>query len=77
MFYPVAHVKFLVLSYQGKTRVPEYPCFFLQLMALLLLRHTLSISDNEGNDDDASTMFSVSVVATIIFPYDISVGALD
>jgi hypothetical protein len=46
-------------------------------MALLLLRHTLSISDNEGNDDDASTMFSVSVVATIIFPYDISVGALD
>lgn len=32
-----------------------------QLMALLLLRHALSISDNEG-DDDASTMFSVSLV---------------
>ncbi|CAL4983636.1 unnamed protein product [Urochloa decumbens] len=31
----------------------------LILMALLLLRHTLSISDNEGNDDDASTMFSL------------------
>uniref|UniRef100_A0A453HW52 Uncharacterized protein n=1 Tax=Aegilops tauschii subsp. strangulata TaxID=200361 RepID=A0A453HW52_AEGTS len=27
-------------------------------MALLLLRHALSISDNEG-DDDASTMFSL------------------
>jgi hypothetical protein len=34
-------------------------------MALLLLRHALSISDNEGNDDDASTMFSVSVVGFI------------
>ncbi|RLM69193.1 uncharacterized protein C2845_PM17G12870 [Panicum miliaceum] len=31
----------------------------LILMALLLLRHALSISDNEGNDDDASTMFSL------------------
>uniref|UniRef100_A0A453HWV7 Uncharacterized protein n=1 Tax=Aegilops tauschii subsp. strangulata TaxID=200361 RepID=A0A453HWV7_AEGTS len=31
----------------------------LILMALLLLRHALSISDNEG-DDDASTMFSVT-----------------
>lgn len=30
----------------------------LILMALLLLRHALSISDNEG-DDDASTMFSL------------------
>ncbi|OEL35247.1 hypothetical protein BAE44_0003734 [Dichanthelium oligosanthes] len=30
----------------------------LILMALLLLRHALSISDNEGNDDDASAMFS-------------------
>ncbi|TVU24519.1 hypothetical protein EJB05_26961 [Eragrostis curvula] len=30
----------------------------LILMALLLLRHALSISDSEGNDDDASTMFS-------------------
>jgi len=28
-------------------------------MALLLLRHALSISDNEGSDDDASTMFSL------------------
>jgi hypothetical protein len=32
-------------------------------MALLLLRHALSMSDNEGNDDDASTIFSVSDVA--------------
>jgi len=31
----------------------------LILMALLLLRHALSISDNEGSDDDASTMFSL------------------
>ncbi|KAJ1276193.1 hypothetical protein BS78_05G195500 [Paspalum vaginatum] len=31
----------------------------LILMALLLLRHALSISDNEGNDDDATTMFSL------------------
>ncbi|KAF8673203.1 hypothetical protein HU200_048753 [Digitaria exilis] len=36
----------------------------LILMALLLLRHALSISDNEGNDDDASTMFSVTFPAT-------------
>ncbi|KXG28859.1 hypothetical protein SORBI_3005G176000 [Sorghum bicolor] len=35
----------------------------LILMALLLLRHALSISDNEGNDDDASTMFSVTFSA--------------
>jgi len=28
-------------------------------MALLLLRHALSMSDNEGNDDDASTIFSL------------------
>jgi hypothetical protein len=34
-------------------------------MALLLLRHALSISDNEGNDDDASTMFSVSLVFSL------------
>jgi hypothetical protein len=31
----------------------------------LLLRHALSISDNEGNDDDASTMFSVSLVFSL------------
>lgn len=31
----------------------------LILMALLLLRHALSMSDNEGNDDDASTIFSL------------------
>jgi hypothetical protein len=34
-------------------------------MALLLLRHALSISDNEG-DDDASTMFSVSRVVFFV-----------
>lgn len=33
-----------------------------QLMALLLLRHALSITDDDGEgDDDASTFFSVSI----------------
>lgn len=45
-------------------------------MALLLLRHALSISDNEGNDDDASTMFSVSLVFSLYLPLSIIVVAL-
>ena len=43
-------------------------------MALLLLRHALSISDNEGNDDDASTMFSVTVV---VFHFYLDVSGPD
>lgn len=31
-----------------------------QLMALLLLRHALTITNGDADDDDASTMFSVS-----------------
>lgn len=44
---------------------------FWQLMALLLLRHALSITDDgdgEG-DDDASTFFSVSIFAKLICIY--------
>ena len=44
-------------------------------MALLLLRHALSISDNEG-DDDASTMFSVSLRFFFSFDINDSVGTL-
>ena len=35
---------------------------FWQLMALLLLRHALTLPNGDGDDDDASTFFSVSVV---------------
>lgn len=40
----------------------------LQLIILLLLRHSLTITNADGDDDDASTYFSVSKNSeTIIF----------
>lgn len=35
-----------------------------QLMALLLLRHALAVTDGDG-DDDPSTIFSVSWILTV------------
>lgn len=34
----------------------------MQLMALLLLRHALSMTDSEGDDEDPSALFSVSLI---------------
>ena len=36
-------------------------------MALLLLRHALNFTNDDGDDDDASTVFSVSVNANLRF----------
>lgn len=48
------------------TFVSNYVCL-LQLMALLLLRHSLTINNGE-DDDDASTFFSVSGVSSMFGP---------
>ena len=39
--------------------VKDLICFLWQLIALLLLRHALTITDPDG-EDDTSTFFSVS-----------------
>lgn len=36
------------------------PFYLIQLMALLLLRHALSVTDGDSSDDDPSNFFSVS-----------------
>ena len=36
------------------------PFYLVQLMALLLLRHALSVTDGDASDDDPSNFFSVS-----------------
>ncbi|CAL5374650.1 unnamed protein product [Camellia sinensis] len=56
---------------------PDY-CIFVSLMALLLLRHALTIGNGEDDDDDASTFFSLFLlrVAGFLLPCYIMAWAI-
>lgn len=67
MGYWISSIRDVFLLHSSHNLIDDYPVlnenFHWQLMALLLLRHALPMTDTDGDDEDPTAFFSVSWLA--------------